>query len=88
LLEWKLETAGRRTFGSSASRRSYDDTIANLKIHKDTKVLCQGFTGKTVCSFSLLLFLHLFATSKLVWSFVSPFNAEHLGFMWVFVLTG
>jgi len=47
LLECQLATAGRRAFGSSASRRSYDDTVANLKIHKDTKVLCQGFTGKT-----------------------------------------
>ncbi|KAI0788665.1 succinate-CoA ligase [Abortiporus biennis] len=39
--------AGRRAFSQSASRRSYDDTIRNLLIHKDTKVLCQGFTGKT-----------------------------------------
>ncbi|KAF8587330.1 succinyl-CoA-ligase [Ramaria rubella] len=39
--------AGRRTFASSASRLSYEDTIANLRIHKDTKVLCQGLTGKT-----------------------------------------
>ncbi|KAF9519778.1 hypothetical protein BS47DRAFT_1374890 [Hydnum rufescens UP504] len=40
-------SVGRRTFVSSASRRSYEDTIRNLLIHKDTKVLCQGFTGKT-----------------------------------------
>ncbi|KAF8529454.1 succinate-CoA ligase [Gautieria morchelliformis] len=39
--------AGRRTFASSASRLGYEDTISNLRIHKDTKVLCQGFTGKT-----------------------------------------
>ncbi|PCH33867.1 succinate-CoA ligase [Wolfiporia cocos MD-104 SS10] len=39
--------AGRRAFSQSAARRSYDDTIKNLLIHKDTKVLCQGFTGKT-----------------------------------------
>ncbi|KIK70887.1 hypothetical protein GYMLUDRAFT_301191 [Collybiopsis luxurians FD-317 M1] len=38
---------GRRTFASSAARKSYDDTIRNLLIHKDTKVLIQGFTGKT-----------------------------------------
>ncbi|OBZ78626.1 Succinyl-CoA ligase [ADP-forming] subunit alpha-1, mitochondrial [Grifola frondosa] len=38
---------GRRTFSHSTARRSYDDTIRNLLIHKDTKVLCQGLTGKT-----------------------------------------
>jgi len=47
LLSSVRNTAGRRAFGSSASRRSYDDTVSNLLIHKDTKVLCQGFTGKT-----------------------------------------
>ncbi|EUC67242.1 succinyl-CoA synthetase alpha chain, GDP-forming protein, putative [Rhizoctonia solani AG-3 Rhs1AP] len=43
-------TAGpaiERSFASSAIRRGYEDTIPNLKIHKDTRVLCQGFTGKT-----------------------------------------
>ncbi|EIM92586.1 succinate-CoA ligase [Stereum hirsutum FP-91666 SS1] len=40
-------SAGRRAFSQSVSRRSYDDTIRNLLIHKDTRVLCQGFTGKT-----------------------------------------
>jgi len=42
-----LVTTGRRAFSQSASRRSYDDTIRNLLINKDTKVLCQGLTGKT-----------------------------------------
>jgi succinyl-CoA synthetase alpha subunit len=45
----------RRAFSQSASRRSYEDTIKNLAIHKDTKVLCQGFTGKTV---SIAFFRH------------------------------
>ncbi|KIO08360.1 hypothetical protein M404DRAFT_14416 [Pisolithus tinctorius Marx 270] len=38
---------GLRSFSTSTARRSYGDTIQNLRIHKDTKVLCQGFTGKT-----------------------------------------
>ena len=39
---------GRRTFSQTAARNSYADTIKNLLIHKDTRVLCQGLTGKTV----------------------------------------
>ncbi|KAF8736027.1 hypothetical protein AX14_001029 [Amanita brunnescens Koide BX004] len=42
-----LLCVGRRSFSQSAVRQSYDDTIKNLLIHKDTKVICQGFTGKT-----------------------------------------
>ncbi|TDL28504.1 succinate-CoA ligase [Rickenella mellea] len=37
----------RRSFSHSAARRSYEDTIQNLLIKKDTRVLCQGLTGKT-----------------------------------------
>lgn len=41
-------TAGAaRGFASSAPRGSYEDTIKNILINKDTKVLVQGFTGKT-----------------------------------------
>ncbi|KAK7059050.1 Nuclear import receptor [Paramarasmius palmivorus] len=40
-------SVGRRAFSQSSARRGYEDTIQNLRIHKDTKVLCQGFTGKT-----------------------------------------
>ncbi|KAF5385254.1 hypothetical protein D9615_001450 [Tricholomella constricta] len=42
-----LRSAGRRAFSQSVARNSYADTIQNLLIHKDTKVICQGFTGKT-----------------------------------------
>ncbi|KAG8777090.1 Succinate--CoA ligase [ADP/GDP-forming] subunit alpha, mitochondrial [Serendipita sp. 411] len=40
-------SAGRRALSSSAVRRGYEDTIPNLQIKADSKVLCQGFTGKT-----------------------------------------
>ncbi|THV07688.1 putative succinyl-CoA synthetase alpha chain, gdp-forming [Dendrothele bispora CBS 962.96] len=42
-----LRSVGRRSFSQSAARKSYEDTIQNLLINKDTRVLCQGLTGKT-----------------------------------------
>ncbi|KAG7809352.1 hypothetical protein KL921_003349 [Ogataea angusta] len=36
----------RRAFSTSRAARNYSDTIKNLKINKDTKVIYQGFTGK------------------------------------------
>ena len=43
-----VSAAGRRAFSRSAARQNYEATIQNLLIHKDTRVLCQGITGKTV----------------------------------------
>ncbi|RSH81676.1 uncharacterized protein EHS24_007859 [Apiotrichum porosum] len=36
-----------RQFSSSARVASYEDTIGNIYVNKDSKVLIQGFTGKT-----------------------------------------
>ncbi|KAG7879131.1 hypothetical protein KL905_003474 [Ogataea polymorpha] len=36
----------RRAFSTTRAARNYSDTIKNLKINKDTKVIYQGFTGK------------------------------------------
>ncbi|CAD0097534.1 unnamed protein product [Aureobasidium mustum] len=41
-----LRSPRARCFSTSISRRSYEDTVQNLKIGKHTRVLYQGFTGK------------------------------------------
>ncbi|KAF9366683.1 succinate-CoA ligase, alpha subunit [Mortierella sp. NVP85] len=38
--------AAQRMFSSSHKAASYDKTIKNMLINKQTKVVCQGFTGK------------------------------------------
>ncbi|WFD20131.1 hypothetical protein MCAP1_002375 [Malassezia caprae] len=39
--------AGSRGLATSAMRRSYEDTIKNIYVQKDSRIICQGFTGKT-----------------------------------------
>ena len=40
-------SAGARSFSSTVLRRSYDDTVKNIYVKKDSPIICQGFTGKT-----------------------------------------
>ena len=35
-----------RLFSTTSAARAYTDTLSNLRINKDTKVIYQGFTGK------------------------------------------
>jgi succinyl-CoA synthetase alpha subunit len=39
-------TSTGRSFSSSGARRSYEDTVHNLRIGKHTRVIYQGFTGR------------------------------------------
>ncbi|KAJ9096584.1 Succinate--CoA ligase [ADP/GDP-forming] subunit alpha, mitochondrial [Naganishia cerealis] len=43
----KTVASNARAFSTTSARRSYDDTIKNLLIGNHTRVLVQGFTGKT-----------------------------------------
>ena len=40
-------SAGARSFSSTVLRRSYEDTVKNIYVKKDSPIICQGFTGKT-----------------------------------------
>ncbi|RHZ78211.1 hypothetical protein Glove_166g219 [Diversispora epigaea] len=47
-LKPKLQTlcCSKRGFSLSAVRLSYEDTIKNMRLTKETRLICQGFTGK------------------------------------------
>ncbi|TIB74829.1 hypothetical protein E3Q22_00127 [Wallemia mellicola] len=44
-----INSVGRRSLSTSARRTNnlYDQSIPNLAVNKNTRVICQGFTGKT-----------------------------------------
>lgn len=42
-----VSPAQQRTFASTTLRKSYEDTLKNLLVKADSKVICQGFTGGT-----------------------------------------
>ena len=48
-----IKIVAQRMFSSSAKASSgYDKTVKNMLINKNTKVVCQGFTGKQVNAMS------------------------------------
>jgi hypothetical protein len=47
-LNAQLHLAAQRMFSSVPQGTGYDKTIKNMLINKNTKVVCQGFTGKQV----------------------------------------
>jgi len=46
ILRTATRSVSKRQFSTSITRFSYEDTIQNLRINSDTKVIYQGFTGK------------------------------------------
>lgn len=51
----------RASFCTTSRQRSYEDTISNLKIGSQTRVIFQGFTGKFGKDFDLYFVLILCA---------------------------
>lgn len=47
ILPSSIKSASSRSFSSSTARFGYEDTLKNLLINGDSRLICQGFTGKT-----------------------------------------
>lgn len=65
-----------RYFSSSLVRPSYEDTIQNLKIGKDTRVIYQGFTGRVATTNAQESLKY---GTNIVGGVTPGKNAEHLG---------
>lgn len=71
-----------KAFSTSARRRGYEDTIGNLKIGKDTRVIFQGFTGISLPSSNVLILgLLIILAGRQVrshyWKLLSLNNSDH-----------
>ena len=70
---FQLHGSSFQSFSSTPTSRSYDDTFMNMMLTKDTKVICQGFTGKQVTKNTLTWLLTFFPfLYSLTFNFPSP----------------
>lgn len=50
-----------RGFGTTGRRGGYEDTVGNLRIGRETRVIFQGFTGLFVFYFLSFVFLNCYS---------------------------